>query len=180
MAYRRSRFGATARKSAVTHSRVMLPKRRKCKGCGVMIEPGEYVTRLRLKKHLATPCVTCGHKLTKVKVFHDACVPRDLNQAMGYDPSKFTGHTYAPAANVVPPPPKPPTAQDAALAAITALEAALVAKLRNNPAGLTPELKKNFETLQGIKARVARPGTAQEGEVATSLALQRLVKMVFA
>lgn len=177
--HRRSRFGGAPR-SAVTQSRVTLPKRRKCKGCAAMMEAGETVIRLRLKKHLATACDTCGHKLTKVKVFHDRCVPQDINKAMGHDPTKFAGHAHAPAASTVPPPPKPPTAEEAALAGIVALEAALIARLRNNPKAMTPELKGNFKTLQGIKARVMRGSTTGEQDNATSLALQRLIKMIFA
>lgn len=63
--------------------------------------------------------------------------------------------------------------------ALAALENALVLKAAQKPGFITPEVEKQFKTFEGIKARALRPGTADEGETATSIAIQRLVKMVY-
>lgn len=183
MAYRQRfrRFGHTAApRTAITSSQVVVKRKTKCKACNGEISIGQVAVKVRLKKSYRLPCTSCGHKPVGAKRFHPNCVPSDLNQAMGYDPSKHV-HNAPPAsrAAAVPPPPKPPSASEAAVAALAALENALVLKVRDNPRAMTPELEKAFNRLQGIKARVVRPGTPAEGEVATSLALQQLVKMVF-
>lgn len=190
----RFRRGRSRRASSpVTESRTTARKRSKCKGCGLTFEKGDLVVRLRLRKTHREPCATCGHRLLGVRFYHPSCVPADVNKAMGYDPSKHV-HNAPPAAATVPPPPKPPTPHEAALSALVSLEHALTLKLARDPRAwvtvndaktgrpkrvLAPEHEKAHARLQGIKARVLRPGTPAEGEVATSLALQQLVKMVF-
>lgn len=172
----------------VTQSTLAARKRGKCRGCGQYYEARETIVVLRLKKAYRAPCSVCGHKLTGSKRFHPNCVPSDINAAMGYDASKHVHNAPSSHTATVAPPPKPPSPRDAALSALVSLENALILKLRNTPNAwhvvngkrvLTPEWEKQFTTFQGIKARAVRPGTDAEGDTAVSLALQRLVKMVF-
>jgi hypothetical protein len=136
---------------------------------------GETCTRLRLKKAVAVVgCVTCSRKLTKLKNYHPACCPPDINKAMGYDPA---AHASATAGAAVPPPPKPKTIQDTDLEALSSLEAALLARARRN--GITPAMDKAFKTFNNIKARVLRPGTLGEGEAATNVALKKIIDLVW-
>jgi len=141
---------------------------------------GDTYVKLKLGKRYATPCPTCTLQPKTSRRFHTACVPTDLNAAMHFDPNAWAArHTYAtpPPTTQAAPPPKPKGYGELCLDSLVVLEAALVAKARER--GLTEEMKTAFKTYQGIKARVLRPGTAAEGEVATSLAIQRLVKLVF-
>lgn len=177
------RFSRRRFASAVTRSDIPMPKlksRRKCAGCSIILTTDEPVVRLRLKKVFQQPCLSCSHKPTKLKFFHVACCPSDVNLAMGFDPN-LANATPPPASRVgapVAPPPKPPTFEDAALASLVALEHAL--RIRASKMTITPEVEAKFKTFQGIKARVLRPGTPAEGEVATHLALKRLIDLVFA
>lgn len=135
---------------------------------------GETCTRLRLKKALAIfGCVTCSRRLVKLKNYHTACCPPDINKAMGYDPAAHQASVN----HTVPPPPKPKTTQDLDLEALASLEAALLGRARAR--GVTPEMKKAFATFNNIKARVLRPGTPGEGEAATCVSLKRIIDMVF-
>lgn len=180
----RRRFGAH---SAVTQSTCVLKRKSKCRGCGHSMNVGETATRLRLKKSIAANgCPSCSRKLVKLKNFHPACCPADINKAMGYDPAAHTASTNPHAS--CPPPPKPKTSQDLDLEALATLEAALLArvrpKMRMNPLThkmeLPPDIEKAFKTFQNIKARVLRPGTPGEGEAATNVAIKRIVDLVFA
>lgn len=169
---------------------VQAKRRTKCWGCSNKIEVGDPFVRLRLRKQHRNPCTSCGREPKGAKRFHVQCAPTDdagRNKAMGFvaqqaapPPPPFTGTPINRGGNggAVPPPPKPPTFEEAALAAISQLEAALVLKVRGKKP--SPELEGEFRKFQGIKARVLRGTTAGEQEVATSLALQKLVKMVFA
>jgi hypothetical protein len=146
-----------------------------CRHCGQAIAKGDTATRLRLKKRFQQPCTGCGHKPAKLKYFHTACCPTDINLAMGYDPAMHAG---APSATCsAPPPPKPKTLEDINLEALASLEAAVVAKAQKR--GVTPEMEKAFKTFQNIKARVLRPGTPGEGEAAINVALKRIIDLVF-
>lgn len=187
---RRSTFRS---RQAVTRSDIPMPKtksRRKCAVCKTHLSVGESIVRLRLKKQYQMPCSTCGTKPGKLKFFHPTCCPSDINKAMGYD-ANAGQQTPAdvPTHHSVPPPPKPPTAEEALVTSIAGLENALILKLRATPAAwelrdgkrkLKPEIEKAFETFQGIKARVLRGSTEGEIHAATSLALQRVIKLVFA
>lgn len=176
-AYRRRRFGSRSR-SAVTQSTCVLTRKSKCRACGGHLAKGDTVTRLRLKKRFQLPCTGCGHKPAKLKYFHTACTPSDINVAMGYDPAMHAGPTHAaPSGGAVPPPPKPKTTQDLDLEALAALEAAMIARAKLR--GITPAMEKAFKTFQNIKARVLRPGTPGEGEAATNVALKKIVDLVF-
>jgi hypothetical protein len=150
--------------------------KRKCAACKSHLTVGELVVRLRLKKRFQAPCSTCGHLPPKLKYFHEACAPTDINAAMGFDPN--AGATVSTSGGAVPPPPKPVSAEDAALAALASLEHAVI--IRAARKGVTPEMEKAFKTFQGIKARVLRPGTVPEGEVATHIALKRIIDLVYA
>jgi hypothetical protein len=181
-------------------------RRSKCAGCGLHIDLGDPFTRLRLKKAYRFPCVTCAAKPKGSKRFHVACLPSDWNKAMGYDPAahvhqtvscvncSFTQSTpfgkHCPncgerpdtrksAGGAVAPPPKPKSASELSVAAILALEGALNAQLRERSKVRTPELESEFKKLQGIKARIVRPGTQGEEQAATVVAIQRLVKLVW-
>lgn len=192
MAYRRrsSFFGGPRRRvrEAVTRSTLTARKRGRCKYCKAWFNAGDQIVKLRLKKPFRAPCTGCGAKPTGSKQFHPNCVPQDINKAMGYDPT-LHAHQASPHVHSVAPPPKPPSPAEAGLAALASLEQFLVLRLRNDPKAwvikdgkrvLTPEWEKSFSRLQGIKSRVLRPGTPEEGDVATSIALQQLVKMAFA
>jgi hypothetical protein len=172
---RRRRFGTS--RAAVTQSLCILKRKSKCRACGQPLALGDTVTRLRLKKSFQMPCTGCGHKPSKLKYFHTACVPADINKAMGYDPAMHTGTAHAAPGNSVPPPPKPRTLEDINLEALAALEAAVIAKAKKR--GVTPEMEKAFKTFQNIKARVLRPGTPGEAEAATNVALKKIIDLVF-
>lgn len=175
-ARRRRRFGAGGSRAVVTQSTAILKRKTKCRACGLAMNVGETATRLRLKKAIAAVgCVTCSRKLTKLKTYHVACCPADINKAMGYDPNAHASHS---AGASIPPPPKPKTVEDLNLEALATLEAALLARARRS--GITPEMEKGFKTFQNIKARVLRPGTPGEGEAATNVALKRIIDLVFA
>jgi hypothetical protein len=149
----------------------------KCKGCGGVIAVGEQSVRLRLKKSYRHPCATCNQTPPGAKRFHVACLPTDINAAMGYTGQAPVQPAYNPRQASAPPPPLPPSLQDLSLTAIAALEAACVAKARKM--GVTPEMEKGFKTFQNIKARVLKPGTEGEGEAATTVALKRIIDLVF-
>lgn len=170
---RRRKFGA---KAAVTSAEIPLPRKSKCAQCKQPLVVGETVLRLRLKRAYQVPCTGCGHKPSKLKFYHVACAPQDINKAMGHDPAVHAAAVNSGGACA--PPPKPKTVSTLELEALAALEACVVARAARK--GVTPEIEKQFKTFQNIKARVLRPGSAGEGEVATSIALQRIIKMVFA
>jgi hypothetical protein len=67
-------------------------------------------------------------------------------------------------------------ADDAILAALAGLEAALVARARD--LGITEKMKDDYETYQKIKARILRPSTDGEGAAALNVGMQKLVKLV--
>jgi hypothetical protein len=106
---------------------------------------------------------------------------------MGYDPAAHVGHAHASQGAAVPPPMKPKTQSDLNLEALASLEAALVCKVKplmrlnmtTKKMELPPEIEKQFKTFQGIKARVLRPGTEAEGEVALPIALKRIIDMIY-
>lgn len=187
--YRRRRRFGTRTAAAVTQSTAVLKRKATCRHCNLEMAAGDTAIRLRLKKRFQVPCGTCGHLPTKLKWFHPACVPADINKAMGYDPNAAAQAHAQSVGQAVPPPPKPQTVQELSLIALDALEKTLIAKLsrdtnawevRNGKRVLKAEHEKSFSRFNGIKARVLRPGTAAEGETATSLALQQLVKLVYA
>lgn len=179
----RHRTSHRAVKPAVmTSTGVQAGNRTACHGCKQSINVGEPFTRLRLQKRYAVPCGSCGVAPKRAKRYHTQCVPTDLNAAMGFDPTKHASFTPPrPAANnggAVPPPPKPKPASELTLEAMVMLEAALKAQLKQRQRPMTPELEADFRKLAGMKAHVVRPGNANEGDTALTLALQRLVKMV--
>lgn len=184
--HRRRRFGRST-PTPVTSSTCVMKRKSKCRACNGILAKGDTATRLRLKKSYQQPCTACGHKPAKLKYFHTACVPSDINKAMGYDPAMHAGAPSAAASSAVPPPPKPKTSAELDLEAIASLEAALVCrsrgKMRLNPTTrkmeLPPELEKAFKTVNGIKARVLRPGTPGEGEAATNVCIKKLVDLIF-
>lgn len=167
---RRRRFGS----SAVTSSQTVARRKTKCRACGGEIAIGDTVVRLRLKKHLRGGCVTCGHKLTGIKWYHDHCAPADPQAAMGYSPGAPPSSDTS--SVKVPPPQKPRSADDLFLAALVALEDALRRKVAGD-ATAQAALEKEFKTYQGIKARALRPGTPAEGVTALKMALNRAVAM---
>ncbi len=177
---RRSRFGRR-RASAVpvTRSDVPMPKtksRRKCNACGVHLEVGEAVVRLRLKKRFQQPCSVCSHKPAKLKFFHVACCPTDINKCMGYDPN--AGHANAPTACA--PPPKPMSALDASFAALVGFENALKRRIAENPALIKDkEFEASFKKYQGCKAHALRQNNDAEAGVALKMALKRSLDLIF-
>jgi hypothetical protein len=182
--YRRRRFRHTfggsaprASKPAISQKQVMPKKRRKCKACLGWINPGETAVKLRLAsryRHVA--CTTCHQKPAGTKIFHQGCVPTDVNAAMGFDPAL---HAVRPAAHAVAPPSKPPDPHEAALAALAALQHALVLRAARKGDAFVKQIEGQFKTVLNLQARAVRPGTPAEGETATSVALQRIVKLVF-
>ncbi len=155
----------------------------KCRACGKKFTIGESIVLVQLRKVYRTPCATCGKKPIGKKKYHAACVPTDLNKAMDFDPAKVPP-PFDPYAQPIPPPvakvappPKPPTFNDLALGALLALEKAMAFKVV--PPAKKAECEAAIAKYKLIKARALRPGTPQEGEVATFLAIQQLVKTVF-
>src|SRR6185369_8293943 len=174
---RRRRFGRRrGAASAVTLSTVVLKRKSKCRGCGQTLNVGETCSRLRLKKAIAVVgCVTCSRRLVKLKNYHTACCPADINKAMGYDPAAHNhgNVTYTAA----PPPPKPKTTADLKIDALLTIEAALVAGIRDRsvPRGNVvkvvdgkpvTELDVELAKINNLKARIVRPGTPAEGDTA--------------
>lgn len=201
MAYhRRRRFGTRSR-TAVTSSTLTLGTRTdkrtgrekhfKCKACKARLMPGDNVIRLRLKKIYQQPCLTCGHKPTKLKYFHVACAPQDINKAMGFDlnaanaaaqNAALGGNMPDPGrhAHQVAPPPKPQTALDAVMSALVGVENALKRRIAENPAlQRDVELAALLKTYNGCKARFLRPGTDKEGDVAMKMTLKKCIDIVF-
>lgn len=175
--FRRPRFGGHAPKPAVSQRQVMPKKRTRCKGCGGWINPGETAIKLRLGKRFRHPCSSCKQQPPGAKKYHVQCVPADVNAAMGYDPAAHAARPVA--AHSVAPPPKPPEPHEAALAALAALQHALVLKAARKGDAFVKEIEGQFKTIQGLTARAVRPGTPAEGETAASIALQRLIKLVY-
>ena len=183
---RKRRSRTTGAKPAVAQSNLRQRRRGSCKGCGQTIEAGDPIVKLTLRKVHRVPCVTCSHVPVGTKRYHPDCVPSDINKAMGYDPlarQRAAYHQHTPDVTTAPPP-KPKTSREADLTALDALQQALILKAK--PMMMLPptdprrvELESQFKTFQGIKARMLRPGTDAEGAVATSLALQRIVKLVY-
>jgi hypothetical protein len=164
---------------AVTVKTVFPKRAGKCAGCKQRIEPGAEARQVRLGKRFRLACTGCGKVPVGKKKFHPTCVPADLNKTMGYDPSRFvTAPVYTAPTHAVAPPPKPPTFDELALASLLALEKAMAFKQVS--AKNAPAVRDALAKYQKIKARALRPGTPGEGEVATSLAIQQLVKLVFA
>lgn len=174
-------------RDVISISTVTQRKKKKCATCGDEMPPGTDLYRIRTRKAYRTPCSTCGQKPARVKYFHNtlACQPLDPYVAMHVDrtgaaqqaapaPDPHRSHG---AGNAVPPPPKPPTLEEVNLEALVKLEAAVIFKAQRK--GITPELEKAFKTFQGLKARVLRPGTEAEGEVAVKVALKRVIDLVY-
>jgi len=182
MARRRNRFGfgrSSGSSAPVTTRQQPARKRGRCAACRSFFEQGEIISVLKLKKRFRL--LSCGHTLTGTKKFHSACVPPDPVLAMGYDPAKAGAYVPPPppsAAHNVAPPAKPVTADDAALAALVAIETAIKAACRNNPAHVA-EIAKLFKTYQGLKARALRPGTPEEGVTAMKIAIKKALDLVF-
>lgn len=190
MAYGR-RFGGGPRRGtrsrvAVKESRgVQAKSRTPCWGCGQNIEIGMPFIRLRLRKDLCQPQYSfTGTKPKGSMRFHDHCVPADRNKAMNYDITKDPTNGVPPPppsrhnGGAVPPPPKPLSSDEVVFAAFVAIQAAVKARARNNPA-FVAETEKIFKTFQGLTARSLRPGTPEEGVVAMKMALRKAIDMVF-
>lgn len=179
--YRRRRFGGRrfGARAVVTQSSVVLKRKTKCRHCGGSMAVGETATRLRLKKSIAVlGCTACTRKLPKVKNFHPACCPADINKAMGYDPAAHA-HQPAPPSHSVPPPPKPKTTADLKIDAVLTIEAALVAGIRDRSVPKTPELDKELGKINALKQRIVRGSTPGEQDVAANVTLKRLIDLVF-
>ncbi len=178
--YRRRRFGHGGPRAVVTQSTVVLKRKTKCRACGGSMAVGETCTRLRLKKSVAVVgCVTCSRKLTKLKNFHTACCPADINKAMGYDPAAHAGHAQASQGAAVPPPPKPKSTSDLKIDAILTIEAALVAGIRDRSIPKGPELDSELVKINSLKQRIVRGSTPGETEAAANVTLKRLIDLVF-
>lgn len=179
---RRPKFQKNA-PTAIKETSGVQVKQGHCFGCNSKILPGENYVRFMLAKRYRVPCASCNTEPRKARRYHDRCRPADVNKAMGFDPTAHVHNTYVPpppsAAQGIPPPPKPPTADELGLTAVLALEAALIARLRENPALKTDELRKKFKTFQNVKSRVLRPGTDEEGDTATAVAMKQLITIVY-
>lgn len=179
--YRRRRFGRPGAAAPIKEETRVATRRQRCRACQGTIAVGESSVRFMLRRQFRRPCGSCGNEPRRVKWFHTACRPADVNKAMGFNPN--AANTYAPLPTSkqasVAPPPKPPSAEELGLQAIVTLEAALVARVREKKLPMTTDLTNAFKTFQNIKARVLRPGTPAEGEVAMNIALQHIVKLAF-
>ena len=179
--YRRRRFGHGGPRAVVTQSTCVLKRKSKCRACGMAMGVGETCTRLRLNKAIAVVgCVTCSRKLTKLKNFHPACCPADINKAMGYDPAAACAdHATASAGAAVPPPPKPKSTSDLKIDAILTIEAALVAGIRDRSIPKGTELDGELVKINSLKQRIVRGSTPGESEAAANVTLKRLIDLVF-
>jgi hypothetical protein len=176
---RRRRFGHRGPRAVVTQSTAVLKRKSKCRGCGQTLNVGESVTRLRLRKSVAVVgCVTCSRRLVKLKNFHPACCPADINKAMGYDPAAHASQPVPPS-HSVPPPPRPKTTTDLKIDAILMMEAALAAGIRDRSIPKGPELDSELNKLNGLKQRIVRGSTPGESDAAANVTLKRLVDIVF-
>lgn len=136
--------------------------------------------RLRLQKRYRKPCVTCGAEPKGARRYHPACLPVDLNKAMGFDPNAVSAGTYVPPpSTAAPPPPVPKTTVDLKVESILVFEAALVSGIRDGSIVRSPELEKAIGTINSLKQRVVRPGTEGEGVAATNVVLKKLIDLVF-
>lgn len=191
-------------RAAVTTMTVTQKRRVKCAACGQHIAANTQAVRARLRKIHRRQCPTCQQTPRGVKKFHPQCVPTNLEAFMGHNPTVappqpapapcihcFTmlspGHscmcqrqraTFTPPPTSRPAPAaKPVTEEGAALAALEAIEHAVLVRARKR--GVTADVEKQFKTYQSLKSRALRPGTPAEGETAMSITLQRAIKMVF-
>jgi hypothetical protein len=187
----RHRFGRTPRfktpKPAVKQVQVEQKRRTRCRGCGGFIEKGEQVYRLVLNKKHRGPCSSCGTVPKKAKRYHLTCLPADINKAMGHNPTAAPpppppfGHSSPfgpPPSAKVAPPPKPPSARDSALAALLAMETAVVRRMAED--GITPEAKKAYELYNKLKKLALDKGAFDnEAKQALRNAMTTIVKIVF-
>lgn len=148
--------------------------RRKCAACRAVINVGDPAVRLRLKKSHAGPCTTCHRARPKVKYFHEACAPTDINAAMGYDP----GSAPTNSGGAVPPPPKPASTVDLQVAALIAIETALKSRVAGNRK-LIDELDRTFRKYSGAKALFLRGVTDGEQLAALKQALKQSIDLAF-
>ena len=176
---RRNRFSVPrSSRTPVTQTTAVLKRTSRCAACSQKILAGETAVKVRLGIRFRKPCTSCSFAPKGNRKYHPACLPADLNKAMGYDPSHFNQYAPPPPQQTVAPPPRPPTFEDLALGSLLALEKALAFK-RVAP-NKVAEVEAALEKYKKIKARALRPGTPAEGEVAVSMAIQQLVKLVFA
>jgi len=181
--YHRRRFGGASLIAVKVILKVRKGKRGRCDACGLHVEVGDAYTVLKLDKRFAPPCASCSLVPKLSKRFHTACVPPDVNAAMGYDPDK-TAPAYVPPpcrpSGAVPPPPKPLSAFELTLTALLAVETALKRRIAENPALINnADLEATLKTYNGCKARALRPGTDPEGHVALKMSLKRAIDLVF-
>lgn len=186
---RRSRFGRQPRATnpVIQSTGVQTKRRSKCKGCLQPIEVGDKFVRLRLRKRFKVACATCGAEPKGAKRFHEACVPTDINKAMGYDPNRPRPGVPpppppgAPRNGAVPPPPKPKSAEEHFEDALASLEVALASRLRKAGKKLedpTFEGAADFRKYQGLKARMIRGSTPGEVQAARNVGFEKLAKLV--
>ncbi len=174
---RRRGFGYGSTPRAIKEETRVAPKKQKCSGCTIMIQPGETAYRFMLSKKFRMLCPSCMNEPRRSRWYHLACRPSDVNKAMGYTP-KVNIPPVAAAPSAAPPLPK--TAHELKLDALVAMEAAFKRRLAEQPTlQSSAELEKALKTYNGCKAHVLRPGAPNEGFVALKQALKRVVDLVF-
>jgi hypothetical protein len=132
----------------------------RCAGCRSRYEKGDEITVVIVKQR---------------KYHRHTCVPANAGQM------PTAGAPNGPIANtpdaVVKAFASNWTIGEAKLVAIQAFENAMVVVAKNST--ITPEMEKAFDRFNKIKARVIRPGTDAEGQVAFRLAITEIAKNFF-
>jgi hypothetical protein len=112
-------------------------------------------------------------------------MPGDINKAMGFDPTAHQHATVSPSyvpppSHACAPPPKPKSMQDLQIEGLLVLEGALAAGFREGKIPKNDATNKAVGTLNGIKARIIKPGSQGEQDAAINVALKKIVDLVFA
>lgn len=182
------RFGRPTRAAIKEIELHRTGKNGKCDGCGLVIALGELYLQLRTQSWARSiPCSTCNQIPAKMKRYHIACKPGDINKAMGYDPAAHQHSSgmapgyVPPATHTVAPPPKPKSSKELQVEGLLVLEGALAAAFREGSINKKdPLVEKAVGTLNGIKARIIKPGSQGEQDAAINVALKKIIDLVFA
>lgn len=183
----RPRFGRPARMPIKVIELIRTGKNGACDACGTAIPLGDTYVQLRMQTWARLPCAHCNQTPLKMRKYHKACVPTDINKAMGYDPTIHQAHSSVapgfvpPPTHQVAPPPKPKTSKELQIEGLLVLEGALSAAFREGVVNKKdPAVEKAVSTLNGIKARIIQPGSQGEQDAAINVALKKIIDLVFA
>lgn len=179
------RFGRAVRNPIKVIELIRTGKNGSCDACGGVLPLGDTYVQLRLQSWAMIPCTHCSQIPARMHKYHKACVPTDVNKAMGFDPAAHQQSSGAPGyvpppTHQVAPPPKPKSSLEMRVEAILVFEGALAAGFREGSIKKTDEVNKAIGTLTGLKSRIIQPGTPEEAIAATNVALKKLIDLTFA